>query len=48
MAGRVLERFDVGDHVGHLLEIFESGHEHRDGRQLGFQHVRDIHPGHEP
>jgi flavin reductase (DIM6/NTAB) family NADH-FMN oxidoreductase RutF len=48
IAGRVLERFDLGDHVGHLLEVFESGHEHADSPQLGFQRVRDISPGHEP
>lgn len=48
IAGSVLERFDLGDHVGHLLELFESGHEHPDGPQLGFQRVRDIRPGHEP
>lgn len=48
MAGSILGRFDLGDHVGHLLEVFASGQEHGAGPQLGFQHVRDIRPGHEP
>jgi flavin reductase (DIM6/NTAB) family NADH-FMN oxidoreductase RutF len=43
--GRVLDRLDLGDHVGHLLEPVESS---RAGtlRQLGFQLVRSMTPGH--
>ena len=46
-AGAVLERLDLGDHVGFLLEPIESG---QDGtsEQLTFQRARDIEPGHKP
>jgi flavin reductase (DIM6/NTAB) family NADH-FMN oxidoreductase RutF len=44
-AGRILERYDVGDHVAHLLEPTTS--EDRGGAlDLGFQDVKGIHPGH--
>jgi flavin reductase (DIM6/NTAB) family NADH-FMN oxidoreductase RutF len=46
VAGRVLERIEVGDHVAHLLDIAEVGIDHVPAPQLGSQHVRDIHPGH--
>lgn len=45
--GRVLGRFDTGDHEGHLLEPIAVG----DGTGLGqldFQQVRDLDPGTEP
>ena len=45
--GRILERFDMGDHRAHLLEPIEA----EDGGaepELGFQEARDIEPGHEP
>jgi flavin reductase (DIM6/NTAB) family NADH-FMN oxidoreductase RutF len=44
-AGRVLERFDVGDHVAMLLEPVEVGNGTRQG-QLGYQRVKGFHPGH--
>jgi flavin reductase (DIM6/NTAB) family NADH-FMN oxidoreductase RutF len=47
-AGTILERVDLGDHVGHLIEITGAGHEHPDAPQFGFQAARDIHPGHPP
>ena len=44
-AGRILERFDAGDHVALLLE--PTATEDRGGAVgLGFQDVRRIHPGH--
>ena len=46
-AGRVLERFDVGDHCAHLLEPLAGEAEER-GDELGFQEAKDIEPGHEP
>lgn len=47
VAGRVLERIELGDHVGHLLDIAEIGMDHpQPATQLGSQHARDIHPGH--
>jgi flavin reductase (DIM6/NTAB) family NADH-FMN oxidoreductase RutF len=45
--GRVLARFDFGDHVGHLLEPTAARHE-GDVHQLGFQEARDIEAGHPP
>jgi flavin reductase (DIM6/NTAB) family NADH-FMN oxidoreductase RutF len=46
-AGRVLERLDCGDHVGHLLEVLEDGRaDHADEPQLGYQAVRNFEPGH--
>ena len=44
--GRVLERSDVGDHVAFLLEPV-AAEQRRSGRQLGFQDVKDMEPGHE-
>jgi flavin reductase (DIM6/NTAB) family NADH-FMN oxidoreductase RutF len=44
-AGRVLDRHDLGDHVGLWLEPIAV--EDRGGAlDLGFQDVRGIHPGH--
>jgi flavin reductase (DIM6/NTAB) family NADH-FMN oxidoreductase RutF len=44
-AGRVLDRHDLGDHVGLWLEPFEA--EDRGGPlDLGFQAVKGLHPGH--
>ncbi len=45
-AGRVLERFELGDHLGLWLEPFEA--EDRGGEvDLGFQLTKPIEPGHE-
>ena len=46
MVGRVLERFELGDHVGYLVAVTEVGHDHPDAPQLGFQAVRGLPPGH--
>jgi len=43
--GRVLERVDLGDHVGHLLEPVAAQHE-GDTDFLGFQEAKDIRAGH--
>lgn len=46
MVGRVLERFDWGDHTGHLLEPLEI--ELREGGPgLKLTDVEDIEPGHD-
>jgi flavin reductase (DIM6/NTAB) family NADH-FMN oxidoreductase RutF len=43
--GRVLERLDLGDHVGFLLDPIDA--ESGDGvDELGFQDAKDIEPGH--
>ena len=44
--GRILERFDAGDHDGFLLEPAEAGTGRWSG-QLGFQAIRDLTPGHD-
>lgn len=44
-AGRIVERLDTGDHVGHLLEPFAAAAGPWSG-QLGFQSVKDLEPGH--
>jgi flavin reductase (DIM6/NTAB) family NADH-FMN oxidoreductase RutF len=46
-AGRVLERVDLGDHWGFLLEPIE-GQAGRSGTPLTFRRARWIDPGHEP
>lgn len=48
IAGRVLQRIDVGDHAGHLLDVRDAAQEHAPAKPLGFQQARDIHPGHPP
>jgi flavin reductase (DIM6/NTAB) family NADH-FMN oxidoreductase RutF len=45
-AGRILERFDLGDHDGFLLEPVEA-EKGEELRELGFQEAKDIPPGHE-
>ncbi len=47
VAGRIVERVDTGDHVGHLLELFDGAAGDWAG-QLGFQSVKDVEPGHRP
>ncbi len=46
-AGRVLERFDFGDHRGFLLEPVE-GELGRGAASLTFHRAKRIEPGHEP
>ena len=45
--GRILERFDVGDHVGHLLEPTDGNASEVSTDWVSFSDVRDIAPGHE-
>lgn len=46
-AGEVLERFDLGDHVGHVLAPI-AGHAPDEFEQLvTFADVRDLEPGHD-
>ncbi|MFL5826373.1 MAG: flavin reductase family protein [Thermoleophilaceae bacterium] len=46
-AGRVLERLDLGDHEGFLLEPLEASAAELPS-ELSFQEAKDIKPGHEP
>lgn len=45
LEGRVLERVDLGDHVGHLLDPFAGGPGPRPG-ELRMAQVRDLEAGH--
>jgi flavin reductase (DIM6/NTAB) family NADH-FMN oxidoreductase RutF len=45
MVGTIIERFDAGDHVPHLLTVL-SAEIDSPGEQLDFQTVRGLHPGH--
>ena len=45
--GRVLNRFDVGDHVGFLLEPVDGSAPHQLDALVAFSDVRDLDPGHE-
>jgi len=44
-AARILERLDGGDHVAMLLDPVDAD-DHGGALDLGFQAVKDIHPGH--
>lgn len=46
-AGRVLDRFDVGDHVGLVLQPIAGRAPDRFGELVTFSDVRDLDPGHE-
>ncbi|HEV8021610.1 MAG TPA: flavin reductase family protein [Candidatus Lustribacter sp.] len=48
VAGRIVGRFDGGDHVAHVIDITESAQEHSPAAQLGSMSVRDIQAGHAP
>jgi flavin reductase (DIM6/NTAB) family NADH-FMN oxidoreductase RutF len=45
--GRILNRFDVGDHVGFLLEPIAGQAPARFDELVTFSDVRDLEPGHE-
>jgi flavin reductase (DIM6/NTAB) family NADH-FMN oxidoreductase RutF len=45
--GRIVERFDFGDHRGHLLEPVAAQHG-SEGRVFGFHRAKPIEPGHAP
>ncbi|MBW3556689.1 MAG: flavin reductase family protein [Actinobacteria bacterium] len=46
VAGRIVERLETGDHVGHLLEPIAAACGPW-AAQLGFQSIKDLDPGHE-
>jgi flavin reductase (DIM6/NTAB) family NADH-FMN oxidoreductase RutF len=46
-AGCILERFDLGDHVGHLIEPVAGVAPERFGHLVTFADVKDLEPGHE-
>jgi flavin reductase (DIM6/NTAB) family NADH-FMN oxidoreductase RutF len=45
--GLIVDRFDVGDHVGHLLEPVAGASPDAFDDWLSFSDLRDIDPGHE-
>ena len=47
VATHIVERFDSGDHVSHLLAPF-AGAAGAWAGQLGFQTMKDVKPGHRP
>lgn len=48
VSGKVLERRDLGDHVGHLLEPAAGGGGGEHGGELRYSRARHLHPGHPP
>ncbi|GAY16945.1 putative oxidoreductase [Mycobacterium sp. shizuoka-1] len=46
-AGRVMDRFDLGDHVGHLTQPVAGAAPERFGDLVTFTDVKDLEPGHE-
>jgi len=48
VAGPVVGRFDVGDHVAFVMEPEAGSDKEPSADQLGFQAVKDLEPGHDP
>jgi flavin reductase (DIM6/NTAB) family NADH-FMN oxidoreductase RutF len=44
--GQILDRFDAGDHVAHLLDPLVAEAHHSALPQLSYQDVKELHPGH--
>lgn len=47
ICGPVLDRVDLGDHVGFVLDVGDAAAPGAGEEQLGFQHVTDLQAGHE-
>jgi flavin reductase (DIM6/NTAB) family NADH-FMN oxidoreductase RutF len=45
VAGPILDRMDAGDHTAHLIDVTATRHD-GDGRQLSYQMIKDLKPGH--
>lgn len=45
--GQVLSRYDMGDHIGHLLEPVDGSAPEKFEQLVTFSDVRDLDPGHE-
>lgn len=48
VAGPVVGRFDVGDHIAFVIDVEAGADEDPAASELGFQAVKDIDPGHDP
>ena len=46
-AGRILDRFDLGDHVGHLTQPVAGAAPDRFGNLVTFTDVKELEPGHD-
>jgi hypothetical protein len=46
-AGPILDRHELGDHQGVLIEVVHAGRERGEAAPLGFQGVRDLDAGHD-
>ncbi len=46
--GEITERFEMGDHIGHLLVPVAGGSSDDGGRPVFFGDVKDLTPGHGP
>jgi flavin reductase (DIM6/NTAB) family NADH-FMN oxidoreductase RutF len=46
-AGRIVDRIDLGDHVGRVLEPFDGRAEY-EGPAYPFSQAKELKPGHEP
>ena len=47
LAGRVIERIDLGDHTGFVLDLIAANADHEERDPLEFQDVKDFDPGHQ-
>jgi flavin reductase (DIM6/NTAB) family NADH-FMN oxidoreductase RutF len=45
-AGRIRDRFDLGDHEGFLIDVVDAGEAAPTDDQLGFQETEDVEAGH--
>jgi flavin reductase (DIM6/NTAB) family NADH-FMN oxidoreductase RutF len=45
--GEILQRFDLGDHVAHMIEPIEGQAEDPPSRWVSFTDVKELDPGHE-
>jgi len=45
-AGEIVQRLDLGDHIGFLLDPFAARHDDETGENLYFQRAKHIEPGH--
>jgi flavin reductase (DIM6/NTAB) family NADH-FMN oxidoreductase RutF len=48
VAGPVIGRYDVGDHIAFVIDVEAGAVEEPAAPELGFQAVKDLEPGHEP
>lgn len=48
VAGPVIGRYDVGDHIAFVIDVEAGAAEEPGANELGFQAVKDLEPGHEP